>query len=234
MSTNSFAFLADGQNWIGAAGITVRVVEHLGYSALAIAIGALLAVPVGLLIGHTGKGESIVVGLANTMRALPSLGLMTLLMLFMSSDLIPPIIALVALAVPPLLAGVYAGIANVDRTMIDAARSMGMAEAQILLRVEIPNAMPLIVGGLRGATLQVVATATIAAFVNLGGLGRYIFDGLALYDYGRVLVGALLVTLLALILDGILALAVSAVRPGSGRFTVRDRKLEAEIARRLG
>jgi osmoprotectant transport system permease protein len=163
------------------------------------------------------------------MRALPSLGLMTFLVLLMSSTLIPPITALVALAVPPLLAGVYAGIANVDRSVVDAARAMGMTEWQILLRVELPNALPLIVGGLRGATLQVVATATIAAFVNLGGLGRYIFDGLALYDYTRVLLGALLVTALALVLDGLLALVVRLVQPGTGRLALRDAGLQAAI-----
>lgn len=233
MLADLFAYLADGTNWAGSTGILNRLVEHVGYSALALLIGAVIAVPLGLAIGHTGRGEGIIVGLANTMRALPSLGLMTFLVLLMSSTLIPPITALVALAVPPLLAGVYAGIANVDRSVVDAARAMGMTEWQILLRVELPNALPLIVGGLRGATLQVVATATIAAFVNLGGLGRYIFDGLALYDYTRVLLGAVLVTALALVLDGLLALVVKLVQPGTGRMAVRDTALLAAIDGRV-
>ncbi|PWD50417.1 ABC transporter permease [Serinibacter arcticus] len=232
MFADFIAYLADGTNWAGTTGILNRLVQHLYYSGLALGIGAVIAVPLGLVIGHTGKGEGIIVGLANTMRALPSLGLMTLLVLLMSSTLIPPITALVLLAVPPLLAGVYAGIANVDRSAVDAARAMGMTEWQVLWRVEVPNALPLIVGGLRGATLQVVATATIAAFVNLGGLGRYIFDGLALYDYTRVFVGAVLVTALALVLDGLLALVVRLVQPGTGRLALRDPALLAAIDER--
>jgi len=232
MLADALAFLADGSNWVGPTGILVRLWQHLGYSALAVLIGAVLAIPVGLLIGHTGRGEGFVVGIANTVRALPSLGLMTLLVLLMGTGLLPPIIALVALAIPPLLAGAYSGVSNVDRATVDAARSFGMTENQVLMRVEVPNAAPLLVGGVRGATLQVVSTATIAAFVNLGGLGRYIFDGLAVRDYGRVMVGALLVTLLALALDALLARAVRASRPGAGLNRVRDSRVLAEIDRR--
>lgn len=233
MLADALAFLADGSNWIGSGGILERLWQHLGYSALAVLLGALVAVPLGLLIGHTGRGEALVVGIANTVRALPSLGLMTLLVLLMGTGLLPPIIALVALAIPPLLAGAYSGVANVDRAVVGAARSVGMTETQVLTRVEVPNAAPLIVGGLRGATLQVVSTATIAAFVNLGGLGRYIFDGLAVRDYGRVMVGALLVTLLAIALDALLAWAVRASRPGGGLNRVRDAVVLEEIDRRV-
>ena len=132
----------------------------------------------------------------------------------MGLGLIPPILALVMLGIPPLLAGAYAGIANVDPPIVDAARAMGMTEPQVLFRVEVPNALPLIVGGVRNATLQVIATATVAAYVNLGGLGRYIFDGLALYRYDRVLVGAILVAVLALIVDGMLAVRCGRRCPG--------------------
>lgn len=232
MLADALAFLADGANWVGPTGILMRVWQHLGYSVLAVLLGAVVAVPLGLLIGHTGRGEALVVGIANTVRALPSLGLMTLLVLLMGTGLLPPIIALVALAIPPLLAGAYAGVANVDPGTVGAARSLGMTEGQVLMRVEVPNAAPLLVGGVRGATLQVVSTATIAAFVNLGGLGRYIFDGLAVRDYGRVMVGALLVTLLALALDALLARAVRAARPGAGLNRVRDAVVLAEIDRR--
>lgn len=232
MLAEALAYFADGSNWVGSTGILMRLWQHLGYSALSVLIGAVLAVPLGLLIGHTGRGEALVVGVANTVRALPSLGLMTLLVLLMGTGLLPPIIALVALAIPPLLAGAYSGVANVDRATVGAARSFGMTERQVLLRVEVPNAAPLLVGGVRGATLQVVSTATIAAFVNLGGLGRYIFDGLAVRDYGRVMVGALLVTALALVLDWLLARAVRAVRPGAGLNRVRDAVVLDEIDRR--
>jgi osmoprotectant transport system permease protein len=232
MFDDFFGYLAVESNWTGSTGILVRMVEHLGYSALAVVIAACFAIPLGLVIGHTGRGTTLVVGLANVLRAIPSLGLMTFLILFISNDLVPPLVALVILGLPPLLAGAYAGVANVSRSTIDAARSMGMTEARVLFQVEVPNALPLIVGGFRGAVLQVVATATIAAYVNLGGLGRYIFDGLATYNYGLVLVGAILVSSLCIGLDALLAGLVRVVQPGFPSLRRPDRALEAEIARR--
>ncbi|MCZ4557018.1 ABC transporter permease [Rhodococcus maanshanensis] len=215
---SAFDFIADPSNWSGPTGIGARIVEHLWYSLLAVAVSAAVAIPLGLLIGHFRKGDAILVGLVNSLRSLPTLGILTFLVLLLGLGLIPPIIALVLLGIPPILAGTYAGVANVDPVVVDAARAMGMTRAQVLGRVEVPNALPLIVGGLRNATLQVIATATVAAYVNLGGLGRYMFDGLALGDYARVLVGAILVAALALILDGILAVAVWASVPGTGRL----------------
>ncbi|SLM96280.1 Glycine betaine ABC transport system permease protein [Brevibacterium yomogidense] len=193
--------------------ILLRVLEHLGYTGLAVGAAALVALPLGLLIGHTGRG-TWTIGAANALRALPSLGLMTLLVLLIGAGIVPPTIALILLAIPPILANTAAGIAHADPVTVDAARAMGMDERQVLAQVELPIALPLIVGGFRAAILQVVATATIAAFVNLGGLGRFIFDGLALYDYGRVLLGAALVAGVALVLDGALALVSRAVAPG--------------------
>ncbi|MFI6429920.1 ABC transporter permease [Rhodococcus oryzae] len=215
---SAFDFIADPSNWSGPTGIGARIVEHLWYSLLAVAVSAAIAIPLGLLIGHFRRGDAILVGLVNSLRSLPTLGILTFLVLLLGLGLIPPIIALVLLGIPPILAGTYAGVANVDPVVVDAARAMGMTRAQVLGRVEVPNALPLIVGGLRNATLQVIATATVAAYVNLGGLGRYMFDGLALGDYARVLVGAILVAALALILDGILAVAVWASVPGTGRL----------------
>ncbi|MGY0501335.1 ABC transporter permease [Nocardia sp. FBN12] len=212
-------YLSDGANWGGPTGIEHRLLQHLWYSFLAVALSAVVAVPLGLLIGHTRRGSAVMVGFANAMRALPTLGLLTFLVLGLGLGLIPPLLALITVGVPPLLAGAYAGIANVQADVVDASRAMGMTESQILFRVEVPNAMPVLLGGLRSATLQVVATATIAAYVNLGGLGRYIFDGIGLYRYDLVLVGALLVAVLALVLDGLLAVAVWASAPGSGRVT---------------
>lgn len=217
MLADMLGFFADPANWAGSGGIPIRVLEHLWYSVLAVGIGALVAVPVGILVGHTGRGTVIAVGAANVFRALPSLGLMTFLVLVMGLGIMPPVLALVVLAIPPLLAGVYSGIENVDRATVDAARAMGMRERQIVWQVELPIALPLIVSGLRNAMLQVIATAMIAAYVNLGGLGRYIFDGLAVYDYGRMLVGALLVTILALVIDGMLAVIGGFVIPGRPR-----------------
>ncbi|WP_063056397.1 ABC transporter permease [Nocardia salmonicida] len=212
-------YLSDGTNWGGPTSIEHRLLQHLWYSFLTVALSAVIAVPLGLVIGHTRRGSAVMVGFANAMRALPTLGLLTFLVLGLGLGLIPPLLALITVGIPPLLAGAYAGIANVPADVVDASRAMGMTESQILLRVEVPNAMPVMLGGLRNATLQVVATATIAAYVNLGGLGRYIFDGIGLYRYDLVLVGALLVAVLALVLDGLLAVAVWASAPGTGRLT---------------
>lgn len=216
--SQAFGYIFDGGNWAGPTGIGARIIEHIWYSLLAVAISAVIAIPIGLLIGHLRKGEAVIVGLVNALRSLPTLGILVFLVLVIGLGLVPPVIALVLLGIPPLLAGTYSGIANVDALVVDAARAMGMTELQVLLRVEIPNALPLILGGLRNTTLQIIATATVAAYVNLGGLGRYIFDGLALYDYGRVLVGAILVAVLTLVVDGLLALAVWASVPGTGRL----------------
>jgi len=216
--TGAWEYLTNPDNWSGDTGIGTRILQHLWYSLLAVALAAVIAVPIGLIIGHLRRGQIVVVSLVNALRSLPTLGLLTFLVLLMGLGVMPPILALVILGIPPLLAGTYAGIASVDRDVVDAARAMGMTETQVLLRVEVPNALPLILGGLRNATLQVIATATVAAYVNLGGIGRYIFDGIALYKYDRVVVGAILVAVVALIVDGVLALVVWASVPGTGRL----------------
>lgn len=212
------SYLLTGHNWTGPVGLAARVAEHLEYTALAVGASALIAVPIGLLIGHTGRGTLLVVGAVNGLRALPTLGVLLLGVLLFGLGLAPPLFALMLLGIPALLAGTYAGISNVDPTVVDAARAMGMTETQVLLRVEVPNAMPLILGGLRGATLQVVATATVAAYASLGGLGGYLIDGIKVRQFHLALVGALMVAALALILDGLLALAVWLSVPGTGRL----------------
>ena len=214
-------YIFSAQNWGGNAGLGARIIEHLQYTAVAVAVSALIAIPIGLIIGHTGRGSFLVVTAVNGLRALPTLGVLLLGVLLWGLGLLPPTVALMLLGIPPLLAGTYAGIANVDPKVTDAARSMGMTERRVLMRVEVPNAMPLILGGLRTATLQVVATATIAAYASLGGLGRYLIDGIKVRQFYLALVGALLVTVLALILDGLLAMAVWASLPGSGRLRRR-------------
>jgi len=218
---DAWHYFTTAANWGGPAGIGHRIVQHLWYSFLAVALSAVIAVPIGLLIGHTRRGGGAVVGFANAMRALPTLGVLTFVVLGLGLGLLPPLLALLTVGVPPLLAGAYAGIANVDADVVDASRAMGMRERQVLLRVEVPNALPVLLTGLRSSTLQVVATATVAAYVNLGGLGRYIFDGISLYKYDRVLVGALLVAVLALTLDAILAVVVWLSVPGTGRLRRR-------------
>ena len=198
-------WLTDHAHWSGDDGVPHRLVEHLGYTAETVALAAVIAIPLGLWIGHTGRFRTLAVALTGALRALPTLGLLTFMVLLIGIGLTPTVVALVVLSIPPLLAGAYSGLESVDRQTIDAARAIGMTELQIMTKVEVPLALPLIVGGIRSATLQVVATATIAAYVGLGGLGRYIIDGQAVQDYPQMVAGSVLVVVLALVLDGVFA-----------------------------
>lgn len=208
--SDSADWLLDGEHWTGDRGIPTRVAEHLGYTGLTIAVAAAVAVPLGLYIGHTGRFRTLAIGVTGALRALPTLGLVTWFTLLLGLGLTAPVLALVLLAVPPLLAGVYSGVESVDPQTVDAARAQGMTEWQILTKVELPLALPLVIGGFRSSTLQVVATATVAAFVSLGGLGRYIIDGQAVRDYPQMVGGSVVVVVLALSLDGLFALAQGA------------------------
>jgi osmoprotectant transport system permease protein len=214
----AIAYLLTGHNWTGPVGLAARIAEHLEYTAIAVGAAALIAVPIGLIIGHTGRGTFIAVGAVNALRSLPTVGVLLLGVLLFGLGPVPPLFALMLLGVPSLLAGTYAGIAGVEPAVVDAARAVGMTETQVLLRVEVPTALPAILGGLRNATLQVVATATVAAYASLGGLGRYLIDGIKERQFHLALVGALAVATLALALDGVLAAAVWASAPGTGRL----------------
>lgn len=214
-------WLGDAQNWQGVNGIPTRLVEHLGYGALTLLISLVIAVPIGLYVGHTGRGRVVVVSLAAMFRALPTLGMITLFALLSTLGLMPAIWALVLLAIPPLLTGVYAGISSVDRGIVDSARSMGMTEWQILFGVEVPNGLKVMLGGFRGGVLQVLATVAVVAYLPLGGLGRYLIDGVSSNDYGQVFGGAVLIAVLAIVIDGLLALLTRfLVSPGL-RITAR-------------
>ena len=219
------AFLGDGANWrVGdPSSIPTRLVQHLEYTGLALAIAAAIAIPVGLYIGHTGRGAFLAINAGNAGRALPTLGLLSLVVIVVGIGLVPVLVALVALAVPPLLTATYAGLRAVDRATIDAARGQGMRERQVLLRTEVPMALPILLSGVRNATLQVVATATVAAYVALGGFGRFLLDGLAVRDYPQMVAGATRVAALAIVLDLLLAgLGRLVVSPGvSGRAATR-------------
>lgn len=199
------AWFADGAHWRGSDGVPVRIAEHLYYTAVTVLIASVIAVPLGLLVGHTARGGVLLVGLANAMRALPTLGLLTFLFLLFRSQGVATVVALVVLAVPPVLAGAYAGVHSVEAGVVDAARGMGMTSAQRLLQVELPGALPLLLGGVRSAVLQVVATTTVAAYLGLGGLGRLLLDGLRSADYPQMVAGALLTAGLAVALDLLLA-----------------------------
>ncbi|MFE1960143.1 ABC transporter permease [Streptomyces sp. NPDC059479] len=195
------SWLVSGEQWTGADGIGHRLAEHLQYSLLATLIAAVIALPLGLLIGHTGRGAFVAINLASFGRALPTVGLVVLVFLASGLSMTPVYVALVALAVPSIVTNTYAGMTAVDPEVKDAARGQGMRGHQVLFQVEIPLALPLIMTGLRLALIQVVATATIAAYVSFGGLGRYVFDGLAQRDLVQVLGGAVLVAVVAVVLD---------------------------------
>lgn len=206
-------WLTDPDNWSGDRGIWAQLLAHLQYSLLALLLAALVAIPLGLYIGHTGKGRIVVVNLAGGFRAIPSLGVLFIAVLLLlprlsgeAAFVVPSIIVLFILAIPPILSGVYSGVEQVDPAARDAAEGMGMTGVQVLRQVEIPCATPLIFSGLRSAMLQIVATATIAAVVGLGGLGRFLIDGQATQDYAEMGGGALLVAALALTVDFVFGL----------------------------
>ncbi|MGH4008368.1 MAG: ABC transporter permease subunit [Pseudonocardiaceae bacterium] len=207
MLSQVLAWFADAAHWQGPDGVPARIAEHLYYTAITVLIASVIAVPLGLLVGHTARGGVVLVGLANAMRALPTLGLLTFLFLLLRSSGVSTVVALVVLAVPPVLAGSYAGVQSVEAGVVDAARGMGMTSVQRLFQVELPGALPLLLGGLRSAVLQVVATTTVAAYLGLGGLGRLLLDGLRSGPpgYPQMVAGALLTAGLAVALDLLLA-----------------------------
>ncbi|MFS0732492.1 ABC transporter permease [Microbacterium sp. 1P10UB] len=195
--------------------VGTALLQQIVYTAASVVIAGLIAIPLGWYIGHTGRGREVAVGISGAARAIPSFGLLILLTLLLGVLHKPEaaIVTFVVLAIPSLLAGAYTGFEAVDRRVIDAGRSMGMTEWQILWRIEVPLGLPLLVGGIRAAILQVVATVTIAAYIGLGGLGQYIIAGLPLRRFDMVIGGALLVAVLALVLDGLFALLQHAVVP---------------------
>jgi osmoprotectant transport system permease protein len=205
MSFLTFAFdwLKSPQQWSGPDSIPIRVLQHLGYTALSLLIAAVIALPVGLLIGHFNRGGFAAINTANVWRAIPTLGLLILMVILLGFSALTWLIPLVVLGIPPILINTYEGIAGVDPDLKDAARGMGMTQWQVLWKVELPVAIPLIMLGLRTAAIFVVATATIAAEIGLGGLGRYIIDGLASNNYGEVAGGAAVIVVLALVIQAV-------------------------------
>ncbi len=197
------AWFADPAHWRGDDGIPIRVWEHVLLSGVAVGIAVAIALPLGLYLGHTGRGGFVAINVANIGRALPSLALIALALpisfaLGLGLGFWPTLFALVPLALPPILTNTFVAIRGVDRDTVEAARGMGLREAQILRRVELPLALPLILGGVRTAAVNVVATATLGALAAGPALGRYIVDGLALREYDRLFAGALLVAILAI------------------------------------
>lgn len=195
------AWFADPANWSGTTGIPNRLIEHLRLSGSSMALAMVIALPIGLLIGHTGRGGLLAVAIANLGRAVPSYALLLVFLPIFGLGDAAALPALVLLAIPPILVNAYAGLRAVDRDLVEAGRGMGMTELQVLTRVELPAAAAVIVAGLRVAAVAVVATATLAALVAGGGLGRFIADGFGLREQDQILAGAILVALLALLVE---------------------------------
>ncbi|HEX5828025.1 MAG TPA: ABC transporter permease [Candidatus Limnocylindrales bacterium] len=210
----AIAWLTSAATWQGETGIPFRLVEHILISAVSVLIATVIALPIGLYIGHTGRGATAAINIANVGRAVPSYAVIVIVLpisLQLSPeyglDLIPTLLAMVLLAIPPILVNAFAGLREVDRDLVEAARGMGMTERGILRRVEVPLAAPVIMGGFRTAVLNVIATATIGAVVGFGGLGRFILDGRAkgIAGTGELIGGAILVAVLAIGVDLLLA-----------------------------
>jgi osmoprotectant transport system permease protein len=235
---NYFGWLTDPGNWSGPGSIPAQILAHLGYSLVSLLIAMAIAVPLGIYIGVTGKGVGLIAGVANTLRALPSIGVLILAVMLISLAVsnnlayqIPTVLVLVLLGIPPMLTNTYAGIQATDASAVDAARGMGYTRDQVLWHVQLPCALPLILSGIRSALLQIISTATIAAVVSLGGLGRFIIDGSATNNYSEMVGGAIVVAAVALaaelLLIGVGALVVS---PGLRRTARRPRRRSSDAA----
>jgi osmoprotectant transport system permease protein len=222
---DAIAWIFDPSKHTGQDDLVTRLLQHLGYTFGATLIGAVIALPLGYLIGHTHRGRDLAVFVSGGLRAIPSLGLLILFAFGVGIGFRAPLLTFVILAIPPLLAGAYSGVESVDARTVDAAKAVGMNPWQVLTRVEVPLGLPLLIGGIRASLLQVVATATLAAYVNGGALGVYIFHGVATRDYIQMLGASIVVTVLALVLEGAFAIiqklvvprGVSATRPSDIR-----------------
>jgi osmoprotectant transport system permease protein len=226
-------WFADPTHWTGPDGIPVRLVEHLVISAVSVVLALIVAVPVGIVIGHVRKGDFLVVSIANLGRAIPSFAILSIVFQIMLSlfqaaafGFWPTVVALFLLSVPPIVTNTYVGIREVDQSTVESARGMGMSERQVVRLLELPLAVPLMVAGIRTAAVQVVATATLAALIAGGGLGRYIVDGFAQGDEPKILAGAVLVAVLAIATEVLFAILERVVTP---RTSSRETKTRGPI-----
>jgi osmoprotectant transport system permease protein len=198
-------WFTDPAHWSGSDGIPTRLAQHIQLSAESVVIGAVIALPLGIVLGHYGKFAAAAINISNVGRAVPSFALLALSFQVFGLGDAPIIISLTALAIPPMVTNSYVAMREVDPDVKEAARGMGYRELAQVLRVELPLAVPLIMAGVRTSAVQVVATATLAALIAGGGFGRYIIDGLAQFDYSKLVAGAFLVALLALATEAGLA-----------------------------
>ena len=218
----ALSWLTTPANWLGGSGILTRSAEHLGLTLLIVVLAALVALPLGTVIGHTGRGRWLV-SATGAARAIPTLGVLTLAGLWLGIGLAAPTLALLVLAVPPLLSATYSGIASTPRTTVDAARAIGLTESQILAQVEVPHAAGLVAAGVRSATLQVIATTTLAAYTASYGLGRFLYTGLKTRDYAQMIGGAIVVVALALATDALLAFIARRLRDRTHSFSDEEK-----------
>jgi osmoprotectant transport system permease protein len=217
-------------HWHGDFGIPNRLEEHILMSLAATSAAILIALPVGLTLGHFGRGGALAINISNVGRALPSFAILVLAVQVVGIGATPAFLALVALAIPPMITNSFVGMRDVNPELRDAARGLGMSELRVLVRVELPNALPVVMAGVRTAGVQVVATATLAALVGWGGLGRFIIDGFSQLDYVQVFAGAVLVVALSAVAEVGLALLQRALTPAGLRSAAgrgRDRTVRA-------
>ena len=214
------AWFMDPGHWQGAAGIPNRILEHLLLTAIVLAFAAVVGYGAGIWTGHTGRGGSVAINTANLARALPTLAVMGLVVPVTAAidpqlgfKVYPAVLGLVALAVPPILVNAHAGIRGVDRETVEAGRAMGMRDRQLLLGLELPLAAPVLLVGLRSATSQVIATATLAAIFGGPGLGRYLVEGYAQLDYPQMWAGVILVGALFAVVELALAWVQRRITP---------------------
>jgi osmoprotectant transport system permease protein len=210
--TETVAWLTDPGHWSGSGSIPIRLVEHIALSGASLLIAAIIALPVGLWVGHTGRGANVAVNLANLGRAMPSLAVIALIVPISAAidpqfgfRVVPTLIGMVVLGIPPILVNTHAGIVGVDRDLVEAARGVGFREPQVLRAIELPIAVPVIVGGIRSAAVQIVATATLGAIFAFGGLGRFLVEGIAQRNAGLIFGGVTLVAVLALATEALFA-----------------------------
>ena len=217
------AWLSDPANWSGPNGIPVRLGEHVAISVVSLAVALAIGLPIGLWIGHTGRYTSFAVNSANLWRALPSLAVIAIVLPLtvpidpeLGFKVYPTVVAMVVLGVPPILVNAYAGLSEVDRDLLEAARGQGMSERQVLWRVELPLAVPVIVTGIRSSAIQIVATATLGAIFGFGGLGHYLvigMDTVTTGGLGQMIGGAVLVAALVIVTDIVFALLQRVLTP---------------------
>lgn len=220
---DAIAYLTDPASWSGAGGLVARTGEHVLISVLSLVAAMLVAVPLALWLGHIGRGGVLAVNAGNAARAVPSYALLVVFVLLpnpLGANTFSFVLALALFSLPPLLTNTYVGVREVDRDVVDAARGVGMSGWQVLTRVELPLALPLVLTGVRLAAVQVVATATVTGLVGGGGLGRVINSGFINSDQGQVIGAALVVTVLALLVEGAFELVERRTRRGRGRTAV--------------